>query len=188
MATLRVDVQTVGIERLANVLAAAGPKAPVAIRRALAHTGDKARTQVKRALVAQTGLKAKVIAKAIKVTRPNRDALRYVIRSRGGDISLKFFSPRETRKGVSHKSRHAPSPLAGSFTKGGRFPRRIAAKGLNGHVYRRTGKGRGPLALQDSGVIIPAEMVEGASRAAFFSTVERELPARLAHELYRILG
>lgn len=185
MATLRVDVQTVGIERLAKAFAEAGKKAPAAMRAAIRHTGLKARTQMRRAMVDQTGLKARTINRALRSAMSGDS---FAIRSRGGDISLKFFQPKETRAGVRHSSPMLGNPLAGAFTKGGRFPRRVKAAGLNGHVYKRAGSKRTPLAFQDSGVVIPREMVEGSSRAAFFKTVERELPARLAHELVRILG
>jgi hypothetical protein len=31
-------------------------------------------------------------------------------------------------------------------------------------------------------------MVKGHSEAAFFAIIDRDLPARIAHELYRVLG
>ena len=184
---LTIDINTVDIARLANLIGAAGDKAPLAIRRALKHTGDRTTTAVKKALVPQTGLKPRVIHNAVKGSMSG-GALAYEIRSKGGDISLKYFSPKETRAGVKHTSKRQPSPLAGSFTRGGKFPRRVPLPALNGHVFKRAGAGRLPIVKQKSGVIIPAEMVRDASRAAFFSTVQSRLPDRLAHELYRILG
>ena len=52
---------------------------------------------------------------------------------------------------------------------------------------KRTGAGRATKGVK-SGLFLPTEMVSGSSEAAFYSTVESDLPARLAHELFRILG
>ncbi|GJE45316.1 hypothetical protein [Methylobacterium soli] len=51
----------------------------MALTRALNHTGDKARTQMTRALTAQTGLKRTVIVKALRVTRASPGVLTYTI-------------------------------------------------------------------------------------------------------------
>lgn len=186
-----------GLRRLENAMARLdGPQKHMVLQRAVNHTGEKTRTQVTRVLARQTGLPYGVVKKALKVGKASgasitdgeitvrTDAnLSYVITSTGGDISLKYFKARETRAGVTAAPRGQRQLFAGTFMKGGRFPNRVTAKGLNGHVYRRTGKGRGPLELQDSGVIIPAEMISGASASAFTDIVEAELPKRVMHEI-----
>ena len=55
-------------------------------------------------------------------------------------------------------------------------------------MLQRVGKARKPLRSVRSGLFIPEEMVKGQSEAAFYSTIDRELPGRIAHELYRVLG
>lgn len=193
---IEVRIGAEDFARLGNMLAAAGPKARHAQRRAINRAGDMARTQMIRALTAQTGLKRAVIVRALRVSRAvhggaldgvGSGGLSYAIRSRGGDVSLKFFGARETRKGVSAAPFGKRRVFASTFIKGGRFPNRVALK-MGGQVMARVGGARLPIQAQDSGVIIPEQMVEGATRAAFFSTVERVLPDRLAHELARILG
>lgn len=185
MSMLRLRWQDVsGLQRVENAMGRLSSDQKYTVfRRAINHTGDKAKTVVIRELAAQTGLKQKVIRKAVKVKRANFSALEYVMTTRGGDISLKFFGARETRKGVTAAPFGNRKLFAGAFMKGGRFPNRVTAKGLNGHVYEREGKGRVPLAFVDSGVIIPAEMVKGATASAFFDVVNRELPARVMHEI-----
>lgn len=188
-----------GMVRLENALVRLdGPRKHLVLQRAVNRTGDMARTKVIRALSQQTGLPVKVIRKAVKndkatgagLERATGDIfvstganLTYVLRTQGGDISLKFFRARETRKGVSAAPRGERKIFPGTFMKGGRFPNRVTAKGLNGHVYRRTGKGRGPLEFVDSGVTLPVEMLRGASAEAFTSTVEETLPRRVMHEI-----
>lgn len=188
-----------GIKRVENAMGRLdGMQKHLALQRALNHTGDKARTQVGRTLAKQTGLPYGVIRKALKTNKASgarqeffggpavvsaNASLSYAITSRGGDISLKYFKARETRAGVTAAPFGQRRLFARSFIKGGRFPNRVTAKGLNGHVYLRTGQGRGPLELQDSGVIIPAEMVSGASAKAFVEVVDRDLPDRVMHEI-----
>lgn len=188
MSMLRLRWQDIsGLQRVDNAMAMlSGDQKNNALRRAVNHTGDKAKTVVIRTLAEQTGLKQKVIRKAVKVMRANFSSLEYVMTTRGGEISLKFFGARETRRGVSAAPFGNRQLFAGAFMKGGRFPNRVTAKGLNGHVYRRTGSGRGPLEFVDSGVIIPAEMVKGATASAFTGLVERDLPPRVMHEIMRL--
>lgn len=187
MTVLQVRWQDVrGLHRFDNGIKALGKDGRKVMQRALARSGDMARTQVYRALTKQTGLKRQVIVKAIKVTRPSFVELSYTMRARGGDISLKYFSPRETRKGVSAAPFGKRQVFAGTFMKGGRFPNR---KGMvfNGHVVHRTGADRFPVEVQKSGVIIPNEMVEGATAEAFQRVVRENLPRRVEHELGRLL-
>lgn len=159
-----------------------------AARRAINRTGDMARTQVVRALSRQTGLPQKLIRHAVKTRRANYSSYQYEMYTRGGDISLKFFSPRETRRGVSVKLPGGREIIAGTFMKGGRFPNRVGISGFNGHVFKRDGGGRFPIVRVKSGVIIPVEMVRGETARAFHQSVRANLPRRFAHEISRLTG
>lgn len=187
---MELTVNVSGLDRIHNLLAAAGERAPTAIARALNHTGAKAKTQVIRAVTKQTGLKRGVIVRAIKPTLASAGALAYALKSQGGDIRVRFFSPKESRPGVVAKPRGKSTLYPSTFMKGGCFPNRKAiTRGLTGGgVYQRTGRGRFPVREARSGVFIPEEMVEGESRAAFLAVAERDLVNRLAHELARILA
>lgn len=189
MATAHIEVDTSQLEiNLAQVFAKAGPAAPGAIRRAINRTGDMATTQMVRALTSQTGLKRAVIVRALHKLKAGLGSLSYTIRSRGGNVSLKYFKARETGKGVSAAPWGGRRVYAGSFIKGGLFPNRVAIPRLNGQVFMRTGSARMPIVKVKSGLFIPTEMVKGATASAFLSTVSAVLPARLAHELDRLLG
>jgi hypothetical protein len=151
---------------------------------AVKHTGAKATVAVRKALVSQTGLKRKTLNKAVQGRETGSG---YEIRSRGGNISLKHFAARETRSGVSAAPWNKRGIWSGSFIKGGGFPNRVTLN-MNGQVFWRLRTGsRFPIAKVKSGLYIPREMVTGQSEAAFYSVVERDLPARLVHELGRIL-
>ena len=172
--------------RISNALKAAGKQIPLVLTRAVNHTGLKARTQMRRVLVPQTGLKAGTINRAVK-SRNSFNGSAFEILARGGNIRLKFFGARETRKGVTAAPWNKRKLYAGTFMKGGRFPNRVGLK-MGGAVLKRTGKGRLPLQGQRSGLFIAEDLISGQSEQAFNSTVERELTGRIEHELYRILG
>lgn len=163
-------------------VASAGKNGQKALRRALTHTGKKAKTAMARALVGQTGLKYKTTNKSL-VPMPGNDA--YTLKIEGGNIRLKFFKARETRKGVSAAPWNSRRTYAGTFMKGGRFPNRKALN-MGGQVFKRAGGGRTPLKVVKSGLYLPTEAVTGASASAFYSSAH-ELAGRLIHELGYIL-
>lgn len=157
-----------------------------AIRRAVNHTGDKAKTVVTRTLAKQTGLPYRTIKKAIKVDRADYRSLEYSLTTSGGDISLKYFKARETRGGVTAAPFGKRTLFPGTFMKGGRFPNRVTARGLGGHVYspdRSASRWYRPVSFVDSGVIIPREMIKDETARAFNTTVARDLPNRTMHEI-----
>lgn len=165
----------------------AGTSTKTILGRAVRRTAERTKTEMVRALVGQTGLKRKVIYKALRL---KTGELQATIASTGGNIRLKFFAPRETRKGVSAKPWGKRSVFAGTFMKAGRFPNRVPiTKRLTGHnVYIRKGRSKWPVMQARSGLFIPTEMVRGASAAAFNATTKSEMPKRIQHELKRVLG
>ena len=145
MSSLVVQVNAEQLARMANVIGALGKSAPAAIARAVNHTGDKARTQMIRTLTDQTGLQRKVIVKALRVTRASgKGSLEYRIDSAGGNVSLKYFGARETRAGVSAAPWGARRVYAGTFMKGGRFPKRVPVARFNGQVFADPGASASP--------------------------------------------
>lgn len=189
---LFVTLDASALERLGNQIGAAGKGAPLALARAINHTGAKARTQMIRALVPQTGLKRRVIVKALRESKASPGALTYAIRSHGGNVRLKYFGARETRQGVSAAPWGHRSVYAHTFMKAGWWPTRVTKNNWNGQVFERAGSktasGMARFEVVRSGLFIPDEMVQGASAAAFNATAASDLPARLEHELGRILG
>ena len=176
MAEFNVRVDTRGFQRLVSVMERAGRNIKPALRRAINHTGDKARTQISRALVKQTGIKYGKVRQALRTVPASAATLVYRIIARGGYSSLKEFGPRQTMRGVS----------AAPWGKRHLFPHAFIAPSLGGHVFVRKGKGRFPI-HKLFGPAIPAEMVKEQSKAAFELTVASELPARLAVEIDAIL-
>jgi hypothetical protein len=169
-----------GISSLVNLeglLRQVGNQAPHAIRRAVNHTGDKAVTQVARTLARQTGVKYGAAKKALFVQRANYDRGVYRISAKGGYLSLKEFGARQTKAGVS----------AMVWGKRRVFPHSFVSQKLGGHVFVRMGKDRNPIRKM-WGPALPAELVKDETAAMFLSTVEAELPARVAHEVAALLA
>lgn len=191
-AGLVAQLDASAIARLGNQISAAGAKAPIALARAINHTGDKARTQMTRELTNQTGLKRATIVRALKESKASAGSLTYAITSRGGNVSLKYFGARETRPGVSAAPWGRRRVYFGSFMKAGWWPKRVTKGNWHGQVFRRaggkTGSGVDRFEKVKSGLFIPREMVTGATKAAFEQSVAANLPARLSHELGRVLG
>jgi hypothetical protein len=178
-----------GMRRFSRMLEKLGSNVPVrdALRRGLNHTGAVTKTQVVRVLAKQTGLKVRVIKRAVvEVKRANSASLDYIMQSSGGDIALKHFAAREVRRGVSAAPFGERQTFAGKFMRAGRFPARVSVPKFNGHVFEREGSGRFPIVKVKSGVIIPAEMVKGATADAFRRVVAERLPARVSYELRRL--
>jgi hypothetical protein len=176
-AELKVSIDTRGFQKLVSVLERAGHNIKPALRRAINHTGDKARTQIGRVLVKQTGLKYGKVRQALHTAPASNAMLVYRIIAHGSYMSLKEFGPRQTKRGVS----------AAPWGKRHLFPHAFIAPSLGGHVFVRKGKERFPI-HKLFGPAIPAEMVKAESKAAFERTVATELPARLVIEVNAILA
>ena len=186
MTVLRISMADTVLQRFGNQLAALGAgKAADAMRRASMHTGAKVRTKVARALVKQTGLKYGTMRRAIHL-KAIPGGLGFMLQSKGGDISLKYFRARETRKGVTAAPWNKRTLYESAFIKSGWqwSSRRVV---LNGHVFRRLGADRKPIEKLRSGLYIPKEMLEGASRLTFERSLREDLLPRLSHEIGRLL-
>ncbi len=175
LAPMAINVRWDGLGAIRDMLLRAAKVSPEATSRALNRTIDMARTSVTRALVSQTGLKYGRVRKATSVLRSSATSLSAELRARDGYTSLKDFSPRKTKRGVS----------AAPWGRRQVFPGSFIVKAYGGHVYKREGARRFPV-QKLYGPAIPIEMLMGQSRQAFYRTVETQLPKRLDHELGRL--
>ena len=175
--------------RYGNALGALGRDgARTAMMRALNHEGDKGRTKVRRALARQMRLPYGLMVRAVVATRAwtgEGGSLEYVLRSKGGPISLKYYRGRETRAGAKSRAPGMEGPFPKGFIRGGRWPRKGNPPAFGGHVMERVGASRLPL-RKLKGPAIPDEMVKGESVAAW-ETVPPALERRVGHEIFRLL-
>jgi hypothetical protein len=169
---------------ISDKLREAGKKSPVILKAAVKHTGDKATSAMRSALVGQTGLKRKTLVKAVKGRSVGTG---YEIKSHGGNLRLKFFNARETSKGVTAAPWNSRRLYPGTFIKSGWWPNRRGPV-AGGQVLQRAGAGKYPIHGVKSGLFIAGERVKGNSEVAFHPTLETDLAPRVAHELARILS
>lgn len=163
---------------------------PVILPRIVNQVGNRAKTIVIRTLTAQTGLPRKTIVAAVgnpETARAN-GRLSYTMTTKGGFIRLKFLRPRETRQGVVARPFGQPTLFAGTFMKGGAFPRRVAVPKFGGHVMQRLDKAGRRLTQVRSTVRIPHEMTVGATKAAFERTAAPLLRERVEAMLIKRFG
>lgn len=190
MSTVVVNIDASGIARIEAALKAAAARAPDAIGRALNWTGERVETRAARALAEQTGLTKRTAKKALHrdVNRASAGNLAYRMHVKGGDVSLKYFGPRETRSGVSAAPWNNRRVFAGTFMKGGLFPNRKDVPRFHGQVFQRAGKSKFPIVKARSGLFIPVEATRGKTAQVFNETVAALLPARVEHEVGAILS
>lgn len=174
-AAVGISIRWQGLAEIRQMLERAAKVSPQAVSMAINRTIERARTDVTRALVKQTGLRFGAVRKATSLLRSSPATLTAEIRARGGYTSLKEFGARQTKKGVS----------AAPWGRRQVFDHTFIVRRYGGHVYKREGAARFPI-QKLYGPAIPVEMVKGQSKAAFLRAVETELPKRLDHELGRL--
>jgi len=159
---------------------------PRVIPQEINKVGNRAKTQVIRALTKQTGLDRRVIVAAVgnpSKARPGK--LSYDMRTRGGNIRLKYLKPKESDGGVVAKPFGKKTYYPGAFLKGGAVGNRKTVDAFNGHVMVRT-KGR-LFTYARSGVVIPTEMTQGATLAAFDKVAGPLLEQRVQKVIDKLL-
>lgn len=168
MSELRARWADQNVKRFGKRLEELKTRFPKVLPRIVNQVGDRAKTQVVRNLVRQTGLPRKTIVKAVgDPNRAHAGRLSYTMVTRGGKIRLKYLAPRETPPGVTAKPWGKKQLFPGTFMKGGRFPDRKVVERFDGHVYRRLNKSGSRITQVRSGMTIPTEMTTGATKAAF---------------------
>lgn len=154
--------------------------------------GDKLRNLMAQAEAAQTNLPMKTLDAALDGGMM-LGSLTYLVRSRGGNVRLKYFGAREEGDGVSAAPWGFRKIYSGSFMMAGRAGARRMVPSWNGQVLRRVdptnkrwrlpGKGwkeskASKTEATRSGLFIPTEMLKGRTLATF----ERAAP-RLQGEI-----
>jgi hypothetical protein len=153
---------------------AAKGNARQAMSRGLNDEADKGRTQIRRALVAQSGMKYGWVARGMKTRRSTSSTLAYAIGESGSETNLNLFGARQLMAGVNAKP----------WNRGRLFQHAFLVKSRGWKVYAREGKDRVPI-RQLWGPNLGREVVKDQSREAFEAIGPKLAPAVLrlvAHE------
>ncbi len=135
------------------------------MRWALGKAGDRGYTASKRAIAKELGLKQAVVAGQMK---KGQRALEFIVDSKGARLPLKYYTPRQTKKGVTVRIYGRRRLERSAFI----------IRRFDGNVYRRTSKARFPI-VKLTGPAIPVEMVREKSVDAFREALARVFPAEL---------
>lgn len=111
--------------------------------RALNRGGSQARTQVRRSLVAQTGIKYGLIHKAVTEDKATPNKLAYSLIAVGDETTLGLFNATQRKKGASAAPWKKRRIFKGSFIIGAK----PGDKGGGKSVYVRISDERGPLGV-----------------------------------------
>ncbi|GLK71278.1 hypothetical protein KHC23_10910 [Ancylobacter dichloromethanicus] len=141
------------------------------MKSALWRGGNLARTQVKRALVKQTGIKYGLIDKAMQTKFRDTPHLLYELEATGDETNLNLFGAIQRKKGVSARPWNQRRTFKGSFFA------------YNGRVYRRLTEKRGPIKPL-YGPNIGRELVKDYSLRAW-EAFPPSLVKRVEHEIQR---
>lgn len=144
---------------------------------AINHTVAKAATQVKRALVHQTGLRYGELSKEIRQFSASAGDATASLQADGPYHRLSEFGARETAAGVS----------AAPWDTRRLFEHTFVIEAYAGGVFKRQGDDRFPVE-QLWGPATPKEMLKDASLEAWERVLIADLPVRMAHEWGRLFG
>ncbi len=169
------------IQALKDSLKSKASRLPREIATAINATAKDVRIEVARALRKEMNPKTKIstIKKTIKAkSSATKDQLIAIVRlAKGHPFPMKFFSPRQTKKGVNVKFGRVKGKAGKTF-----FPHAFIVNRYGGNVYERTSKGRGPL-KQLKGPS-PGEFFEQAGiHQLAWKVARRQLPIQMQRRI-----
>lgn len=184
--TIRPEDQV--LARYSNALGALGERdGHKALARAVNRTTDTVYSRVIRAIAKQSSIPTQIVRSQVhkRTVRPGHgDSLEGVIYATGQTLPLRVFKPRQFSYGVKVKLWGRMRRMEGAFIFAGHF--RSGKEVAQGHVFQRVTSRSLPIAMQ-RGPAVPSEMVRDQSAKAFEDTVAQVLPARISHEIGRLL-
>lgn len=174
------------IRRYGNQIGALGSgKAHAALARAINRTTTTVHGRVIRAIRKQSDIPTAIIRRQVKrrLASVKGGALEGMVFATGSPLSLKHFRAKQFSFGVKAKWGGKWHEYQSAFM--GPRPGTIAPK-LGGNVFVRTSSSRLPIEML-FGPSVPEELVRGESARVFEEVVRTMLPARVQHELGRLL-
>jgi hypothetical protein len=196
-----VVLTSVDTKALQNMLAAAGPRAPVAIARALNRAGTPTRNAYLRSLKATLGLKAwryegggklgALLKRRTSTKSAHPGNLRYSFAGFGGGLPAKYYDPKETPAGATVNWLGRRVLLERSFYLGGLFPNRKVTKLTKRNVFERVGPGKWSSMKNvevAQGPAVPEAMIQPGPTSTWLNHARARLGPELSHQLHAILS
>ena len=192
----KIDV-TPAIRTIENSVGRLSPRLlTVAVARALNHTAAKAQTAVSREIRKVYNIKARDVRKAMRRSRARATHLEARIDLSGAPLPLLAFGARATKTGVSvaiklgERKRierafvqKMPSGHEGVFARGG------YQRGQFQFRTKRIARGGNDLPIAElTSLAIPQALANAQVMDSIARGIERDMPARLQHELQRLIA
>lgn len=191
MTAIRLHCDGSSYRALGNLYAAAGQRAPVAVRRAVKRKGERARSLMIRAVRDVLQITLRSVRKRIKGRMISSNSYEIVAR---GKIPLSEFATTQESSGV--KVTGIPTDwIEGAANLGIAFQAKkgspknqpgnaVKRRGsLGGRIVFGTGKRRRQGFRSVGGVMVPAAFIDDRAQRAF-EKVAHELPQEIAHQLW----
>ncbi len=174
--------------RFGNQLGSLGEQqARVVLARAVNRVTDMVHTRVVREIVRNYSIPRQIVRASVKKEKAahiGNSAIQGRVYASGKSLSLKLFKPVQFSWGVRAKVWGRFERYEGRFINAGRWNSGNPAFG--GHVMYRVGKDRFPV-RRELGPAVPDALVAEKTVEVFDQIVRTQLPARVAHELNRVL-
>lgn len=175
------------LARYGNQLGALGAgQAARLMSMALNSEGNKGRTRVRQALMAQTGIRSHQIGKAMRTVKASAGRLQYTLEARAGETNISMFGLKVQWRRVTAISTRERMKLqwvsASPWNQGRQFPGAFSIKRFGKRVFKRTSDERFPL-KPVYGPNLAREIVKAQSRTAFDT-----IAPRVGVEIGRLLG
>jgi hypothetical protein len=176
------------LRNFGNQIGALGAgEAHKALARAVNRVTKTVEGRVVRVIAKQSSIKVTDVRRALKkdLVKPGGgQTLEGKVIARGRPIPLKDFGAKQMTWGVQAKVWGRVQRFPGTFIFAGTY--RSGNPVGHGHVFHRT-SAKGLPVEKMFGPSVPEEMVKDESVAVFQTTVATMLPARVAHEMGRLL-
>lgn len=194
MISVQIDAKDI-LDDVKRMKKLAG-RLPHAMVSTLNWTGDRARTQVTRAMVRSTGIKYSDFQRAIRRKPASIDSMSYELIARSQWTPLSYFRPQQTARGVRASPWATRQLFARTFLAtmaNGQQQVWVRVRQQNQQVrdFRRA---RGEAVPKQTtirmlwGPSIAREMQKFPIPQIFEDEIETRYPARLSHEIQRIIA
>lgn len=158
-----------------------------AIARAVNRSTTSAKGKVVKAVARSTSIPLQEVKASIFTVRAKakgNGAIQGVILSRGAALPLKYFGAKQLATGTEATVYGDRKNFDHAFIWAG--SRKSGLPVRDQHVFKRVGSGSFPIKML-FGPSVPQAAVEGDAAYEFVKTAQEMLPARITHELTRLL-
>ena len=174
---MKVQLDTKAVEQVKKAIRQIGFDANKQIKIGIGKAAGKVKIAAARQVRTALKVKVSILKKAIRIKRPPSDDIlsQIIILGYGYPIPLKYFGAQQTEKGVTYK-------IDPRFRNKSTLQDAFILDRYKGHVFRRSGKNRGPLIRMNGPA--PGDVYEKAGVVdVALKKANEELPKQIRERL-----